>query len=237
MGIALVTGADRGLGYALSVQLLARGWKVFAGQFMPEWGDLSVLAAQYPAQLALLPLNVGDMDSIHAAAERAAAQTDRLDLVINNAGVLSNTSERTLREPQDYPEMHRQFDVNALGPLRVIEAFLPLTDRSTMKRLCFISSEAASIAATRRTSWYGYCMSKTALNMAVQILFNHLRPEGYTFRLYHPGWMRTFMWGAKDTRATLEPDEAALPALTYFLSDQDEDRLVLRDNQGAEWPW
>jgi NAD(P)-dependent dehydrogenase (short-subunit alcohol dehydrogenase family) len=139
------------------------------------------------------------------------------------------------------------YNVNALGPLRVVEAFLPLTDRSEFKRLCFVSSEAGSINRCARTGWYGYNMSKTALNMAVKLLFNRLRPEGYTFRVYHPGWMRTYMRGAKSTEATLEPEEAAVPALAYILRNRagephsgdrcDENRLVMRDDQGREWPW
>jgi hypothetical protein len=90
-------------------------------------------------------------------------------------------------------------------------------------------------------------MSKTALNMEVSILFNLLRPEGYTFRVYHPGWMRTYMWGTKSTTGDMEPEEAAVPALAYFLRDLAEDqnastrhgadRLVMRDWRGREWPW
>ena len=139
------------------------------------------------------------------------------------------------------------YNVNALGPLRVVEAFLPLTEQSDLKRLCFVSSEAGSINRCERTSWYGYNMSKAALNMAVKLLFNRLRPEGYTFRVYYPGWMRTYMRGEKDTEANLEPEVAAVPALAYFLGDRcadahqpgrsDEDRLVMRDWQGREWPW
>jgi len=134
--------------------------------------------------------------------------------------------------------MHRLYGVNALGALRVVEAFLPLTDRGTMKRLCFVSSEAGSIERCRRTSWFGYCLSKAALNMAIKILFNHLRPEGYTFRLYHPGWMRSYMGGHKNTQADLEPEEAAAKAVPIFLDARaDEDHLVLIDYQGQEWPW
>lgn len=76
--------------------------------------------------------------------------------------------------------------------------------------------------------------------MGVKILFNHLRPEGYTFRVYHPGWMRTYMRGVKSTQGDMEPEEAAAPALAYFLQDlpaTEEDRLVMRDWQGREWPW
>ena len=80
-----------------------------------------------------------------------------------------------------------------------------------------------------------------------KLLYNRLCREGYTFRVYHPGWMRTYMRGVKGTDATLEPEEAAVPALAYFLRDRagdlhrtdryDEDRLVMRDYQGREWSW
>jgi NAD(P)-dependent dehydrogenase (short-subunit alcohol dehydrogenase family) len=246
-GIAFITGADRGLGFALSARLLSQGWHVFAGQYLPDWPDLATLAAQYlGGRLTLVPLDVADERSTRAAAHRVGACTDRVDLVINNAGVLSPQAS-PIREPQDYDEMHRLYNVNALGPLRVIEAFLPLTDQSEMKRLCFVSSEAGSINRCQRTSWYGYCMSKAALNMAVKILFNRLRPQGYTFRVYHPGWMRSFMTGSKSSEGDMEPEEAAVPALAYFLRDRardphqqtrlDEDRLVMRDWQGREWAW
>jgi NAD(P)-dependent dehydrogenase (short-subunit alcohol dehydrogenase family) len=235
---AFVTGADRGLGFALCAGLLARGWQVLAGQHRPSWPQLTELAGQHPGALHILPLEVTSIDSARAAVQAAGRITDRLDLLINNAGVISPTSARTIREAPDYAEMQRLYDVNALGPLRLAEAFLPLTDRSSMKRLCFVSSEAGSIARTGHTSWYGYTMSKAALNMAVHILFNHLRPEGYTFRLYHPGWIRSYMWGVKAAEGDLEPDEAAAPALAYFLDAViDEDRLVMRDWQGREWPW
>jgi NAD(P)-dependent dehydrogenase (short-subunit alcohol dehydrogenase family) len=235
---ALVTGADRGLGLALTTRLLAQGWRVFAGQYLPDWPDLSALAAQFPNALHVIPLNVASIASARSAAQLVAAHTDHVDVLINNAGVNSPTSPRTIREPQDYDEMQRLYDTNALGALRVVEAFLPLTDRGALKRLSFVSSEASSIGQAKRASWYGYCMSKAALNMAARILFNHLRPEGYTFRVYHPGWIKSYISGVKGIEGDLEPDEAAAPALEYFLqSCDDEDKLVLRDWHGQEWPW
>lgn len=236
--IAFVTGADRGLGFALVAGLLDRGWRVFAGQYMTAWPDLASLVDRYPGALHLIPLDVGDGESAQAAAQAVADQTAHIDLLINNAGVASKTTRRDIREAQDYDEMHRLFNVNSLGPLRVVEAFLPLLDSGTLKRLCFVSSEAGSIGRSTRTSWFGYCMSKAALNMAVKNLFNRLRPEGYTFRLYHPGWIRSYMGGQKNTTADLEPEEAAAFALPIFLTDQsDEDRLFLVDYRGQEWPW
>lgn len=235
---AFVTGADRGLGLCLCDGLLERGWQVFATRNLPGWPQLDELGQRFPDALHVVPLDVSQTESAQAAAETVSAITDRIDLLINNAGVNSPTTPRTIREPQDYAEMHRLYDVNALGPIRVVEALLPLMDRSALKRLCFVSSEAGSIGRTQRTSWFGYTMSKAALNMAAHILFNHLRPEGYTFRVYHPGWIRSYMHGTKATVGDLEPEEAAIPALTYFLdANVDEDVLVMRDWQGNEWPW
>lgn len=236
--IAFVTGADRGLGFALCAELLNQGWQVFAGQHMPEWPDLFALAGQYPETLRLIPLEVRSIESAGAAAQAIAGQTDHLDVLINNAGVNSSTTLHTIREPQDYAEMQRMYDVNALGPLRVTEGFLPLLDCGNLKRLCFISSEAGSIARSERTAWFGYCMSKAALNMAVKILFNDLSPNGYTFRVYHPGWIRSYMSGVKNMEATFEPEEAAAKAIPILLGQREnEGELVLVDYEGKEWPW
>ena len=236
--IAFVTGADRGLGQAMAERLLELGWRVYAGQYMPAWPELAELVARFPDRLTAIPLDVTSPGSVQAAADRLARLTPHLDLLINNAGVGSPTSRRPIEEAQDYAEMHRMYDVNALGPLRVVGAFLPLVERSELKRLAFVSSEAGSINNSRRTTEYGYCMSKAALNMGVRILHNHLRPLGYSFRVYHPGWVRGYMSGVKNTRAELEPQEAAAPAVAYFTSHlADEDRLVLRDWRGREWPW
>jgi NAD(P)-dependent dehydrogenase (short-subunit alcohol dehydrogenase family) len=235
---ALVTGADRGLGYALTEGLLNQGCRVFAGQYLPEWPDLARLASIFPGQLQIIALNVGSMDSVRAAAQAVAEVTDHLDVLINNAGVISSSVSRSIREEQDYAEMHRMYDINALGPIRMVEAFLPLMERGTMKRLCFFSSEAGSIQRSKRKNTYGYTMSKAALNMAVKIMFNHLRLEGYTFRLYHPGWLKSYMGGTKHMEAKLEPEESAEKALPLFLNPQeDEDRLRLIDYEGNEWPW
>jgi NAD(P)-dependent dehydrogenase (short-subunit alcohol dehydrogenase family) len=232
-----VTGADRGLGQALCAGLLKKGWRVFAGQYMPDWLELADLYRKFPDDLHLVPLDVGSIESAIRAAEIVSKRTNMLDLLINNAGVISPGMYASIREGQDYAEIHRLYDINALGPLRVVEAFLPLVDLSDLKRLCFVSSEAGSIENCRRTAWFGYCMSKTAVNMGVKIMFNHLRPEGYTFRLYHPGWIRSYMGGTKNLEATFEPEEAAEMAIAHFLGDRDEDHLALVDFEGQEWPW
>ena len=235
---AFVTGADRGLGFALCAELLKQDWQVFAGQHKPEWPELAGLAGQYPETLHIVALEVRSVESAQDAARAVAQQTDHLEVLINNAGVSSPTTLRPIQEPQDYSEMQRIYDVNALGPLRVTEAFLPLLERGSLRRLCFISSEAGSIARSERTAEFGYCMSKAALNMAVKILSNDLSPNGYTFRVYHPGWIRSYMSGVKNMEATFEPEEAAGRAIPILLGQREnEGELVLLDYKGKEWPW
>jgi len=235
---AFVTGADRGLGLAICAGLLKQNWQVFAGQYLPEWHELTDLRDQYPDLLHIIPLDVGSIESAQSAAQAVALQVDHIDLLINNAGVNTPTKERKISEPQDYDEIHRMYNINAVGPLRVVEAFLPLMDQSDLKRLCFVSSEAGSIERCYRVSWYGYTMSKAALNRGVKIMFNHLRPEGYTFRLYHPGWVQSYIGGTKNTEADLTPEESAQAGISLFLDPlPDEDHLALVDWQGEEWPW
>ncbi|MBN1934683.1 MAG: SDR family NAD(P)-dependent oxidoreductase [Anaerolineae bacterium] len=232
---AFVTGADRGLGLALCAELLARGWRVLAGQYMPEWVELGELAAQYPESLHLIPLDVGSTTSVQAAAQTATVLVDQIDLLINNAGIGGGGGE--LGKGLDFAAMQWAFSVNALGGIRMVEAFLPLMAEG-MRRLCFVSSEAGCISLAHRQGGFGYGMSKSALNMAVRIMFNDLHPQGYTFRLYHPGWMRSYMRGVKSTHGDIEPEESAAQAIPFFLNDlDDEGRLALIDYEGKEWPF
>jgi len=136
----LVTGADRGLGFGLCAGLVKQGWTVFAGQYLPEWHELRDLKNDYLESLHLIPFDVSSMESVKSAKEMIQTQTDHLDVLISNAGVNSETIYVGIREPQDYNEMHRLYDINALGALRVVEVFLPLMEQAQTKRLCFVSS-------------------------------------------------------------------------------------------------
>lgn len=239
-GTALVTGADHGLGLALTQRLLERGWTVIAGRYLQEEDRLDELAETSPGHgLTIVNMDISNQSSVARAAEQTNAAHPVIDLVINNAAILGNAGlENHIADGLDYDTIAQTLLVNALGALRVVESFLPAISHSQLRRLCFVSSEAASITRSHRRSWFGYSMSKCALNMGVSILFNDLRPDGFTFRLYHPGWMQTFMKGTEDHDALLAPTEAADRALHYFLDTEiDEEKLVMRDFEGKDWPW
>ena len=234
--IAVVTGADRGLGRGITLRLLEAGWTVFAGRVI-DWPELDELAAQFPTSLHIVPMDVSSDASVARAVDLIGGKTDRVDLLVSNAGINRSAHIENIRAEQDFDDMIAEYNVNALGGLRMTRALLPLLDRSELKRLCYVSSEAGSIGASYRSGWYGYCMSKAATNMAVKNLSNALLQDGYSFRLYHPGWLRTYLRGVKNTEAHMEPEEAADFAVKFFLDDSLPPEPVLTDWEGNPMPW
>lgn len=96
----LITGADRGLGYGTTLRLLERGHKVWAGQYLTAWNELSTLQQKFPTTLKILELDVSDLESVCAAAATVRKDTDRLDMIINNAGINGRTLPRTGAPPE-----------------------------------------------------------------------------------------------------------------------------------------
>lgn len=223
-----ITGADRGIGFALCRCFLENGWQVFAGRFMKEWNELETLKKEYGQRLSMINLDVGSQESVSQAASEVERQTDYIDMLVNCAGIFQNGSSETTVNC---------LNINTVGPIRMVEAFLPLMKQGE-KRLCFFSSEAASITLAHRKGDVSYCVSKTCLNMAVRLMFERLKPQGYKFRLYHPGWVRTYMSGQKSTVGNFEPEETAAVAYEQFTSDRDwEDVLILSDVSNEIWPF
>lgn len=238
---ALVTGADRGLGFGLAKALLQRGWHVFAGRYAPPTAELEQLQAEYKDSLRLIPLDIGDDASVKAAAAEVETQTDRIDLVINNAGILGDI-EATLHDELDFQEMQQVYNVNTLGPLRVAQAFIRLLLSSESPVLANISSEAGSIGQCYRHNWYGYCMSKTALNMQSALIYNQFKSQGLKLLLLHPGWVQSYMHGELNTKAKLTPDQAAANILGIIERCEQFERAdgrppYIDSETGEPMPW
>jgi NAD(P)-dependent dehydrogenase (short-subunit alcohol dehydrogenase family) len=236
----IITGADRGLGFSLCREFLARGWTVFAGKFLQDYNLLEQEREKNPA-LHIVPLDTGDASSITKARNIVAEKTDALDMLISNAALMGQVKCGIDEPPMDLQAPWNSFRVNALGPVHLAENFLPLLDRGNMKRLCFVSSEVSCITLMkhRAGSSYPYPMSKSSLNMGVRLMHNLLFPQGYTFRLYHPGWMKRQMEdGSLSEWAALDPADTAAHAAMYFETPLgDEQRLVMYDYLSQEWPF
>lgn len=201
----VITGAERGLGLCLVKDFLAAGAAVVAGK---RSGDRNLRAlGERGGKLTIVQMDISDPASVRAAADWVGSRFGAVDLLINNAAVFPPLKGVPL-EARDLGDgqLERTMQVNAFGPLRVTQRFLPLLDKGTGKTILDISSEAGSVGNAWRTCELEYCMSKAALNMQTRLLANALGPRGYRVLAVHPGWMRTEMGGAE---ADIAPEEAA----------------------------
>ncbi|MRN55494.1 SDR family NAD(P)-dependent oxidoreductase [Paenibacillus monticola] len=237
--IACVTGADRGLGLFIVRWLLENQFTVFAGQYMVDSEPLSMLKSQYPENLKLIPLDIGNSDNVKQAARAIAGSTGHVDIIINNAGIIHKADCATMLVDMDDEAMAQIYNVNTLGSLRVSNALMGLLLQGKDKLIVNISSEAGSIASNKRINMYGYCMSKAALNMQSSLMHNHLKNLGGQVMVFHPGWLQTYMNGHKNEEAPISPEESAYKIMNLVQRHKDylgEEPAYL-DLDGKRWPW
>ncbi len=236
---ACVTGTDRGLGLALVRGWLEQGASVIAGRYAAEENEVHIsLRKIYGDKLHLVHMDVSSEASVKEAARSIEAYAERIDVLINNAAILGDIT-RTIEDDLDYEDMLRVYNVNALGPLRVNGALLPLVKRSERKLIMNISSEAGSVGDCWRNNWFAYAMSKSALNMQTALLHNHVKEAGAAVVSVHPGWVQTFMQGMLDAGATYTPDEAAGHIIALARSPERfrTDKPAYVDLLGKPLPW
>lgn len=229
-----ITGAEKGLGFALTGRFLKAGFRVFAGQYQ-LLANLPKLAEQYPKHLITIPLDVRDSASICAAAAQVAEHTTSLDILLNNAGIHMEKAGRTL-ETLDFANQHLEqtMAVNAFGPLRVTQQFHPLLTKGQRKLVMHISSEAGSITNCGREREFAYCMSKAALNMCSKLMQNYLGKQGFKVLAIQPGWMRTDMGGPE---AAIAPEQSADGIFALAMKDWAPDDPIYVDYEGGTLPW
>lgn len=142
--------------------------------------------------LQIVQCDVGDINSVKSALREIERETKRIDRIINNAGI-NRKSEWTTLDNTDLDFMLEEYNINALGAIRIIKESLNLIGKGTI--VVNVSSETGGLTEQCITGGYGYCMSKAALNMGTKILNNWLRKKGIFFLSVHPGRMRTSMGG------------------------------------------
>ena len=198
MGVAVVTGANRGLGAEWVHQLLEAGWKVYAG-YRKDLGRLAVLEHE---NLSVHQLDVVSNTSVEEFANNAP---QRIDLLINNAGVADGRC-RNLTEIDDRWALE-VLDINALGPVRVVKALYGKMSHDSLTKIGMVSSLMASIDDCHIGRSYAYRASKTALNMFTVSMKKEALEDNIAFVILHPGWVKTDMGG---DRAPVEiPDSIA----------------------------
>ena len=233
----LITGTGRpyALGFNLVKRYLEHGDRVLASIRRPSEA-LEKLQLEYPDRLYVLTMDIASTASVNQAAQEAARWIDAVDLIINNA---TTASAVTMKELPDFDLdlIAPAVNVGAVGPIRVLKAFLPMLKKSEMGALVVnISSEAGSIGKCYRTFYLDYGTEKAALNMLTMTMRNYFRNDpNLNIICVHPGWIRT---NPDNHEAPLDPYEhAETLRLLFETRRHDKNGPVFITYEGEPYPW
>lgn len=219
-----ITGANRGIGLELVRAFRGRGDRVIA-LCRRSSEPLDALGAE-----VVTGVEVSDPQSVAAAA--AGIEVDRIDVLINVAGILTDESFEEFDDPEAVERVRRQFEVNALGPLHVTRALQDKLGKGS--KVVLITSRMGSIDDNGSGGMYGYRMSKAALNIAGKSLSLDLANDQIAVGILHPGAVRTEMTG---NRGNVDaPDAAAMLVERIDELNTDNSGRFLHAN-GEELPW
>ena len=197
MGLVVITGCDRGIGRALCLAYCARGDRVVAACL----DDSEALRARGVRVEA--GIDVTSDVAVGRLARRLADDGAAIDILVNNAGVMGADRLGAL----DYDAIRRQFEVNALGPLRVTEALLDRLRPGA--KVAFVTSRLGSLGDNLSGGSYGYRISKCAANMVAVNLAHDLARRGVATAILHPGAVATDMTLDSERAEALPPETAA----------------------------
>jgi NAD(P)-dependent dehydrogenase (short-subunit alcohol dehydrogenase family) len=230
--VALVTGANRGLGFETARQLLAKGLVVvLAGRDTNALERArGTLGADDRRRAVSVELDVTNVETISAARRAIGEQVGSIDVLVNNAAVLLGESDDVLAiSPDDY---RRTFETNVFGIVEVCRAFVPPMARARYGRVVNVSSGAGQLA-TMSSYAPAYAMSKAALNAFTRILADRYRADGVLVNAVDPGWVRTDMGGPSAPRSPQEGADTIVWLAT--LPDGGPTGEFFRDRRAIEW--
>ena len=198
--IALVTGANKGIGFEVTRQLARKEFHVFLGARDADAGRAAAERLSSDGEVTFLEIDVSRRDSIRRAAQEFSKQADHLDTLVNNAGIALDQDEDVLKISDETFETTLR--TNTLGPLLMAQTFLSLLKKSVSPRIVNVSSGGGQLADGADGWAPAYCISKTALNGVTSQLAAAL-PE-FAVNSVCPGWVRTDMGGSNATRSVAE---------------------------------
>jgi NAD(P)-dependent dehydrogenase (short-subunit alcohol dehydrogenase family) len=239
--IALVTGANKGIGFEVARQLARRNFRVFIGARDSDAGVAAVQKLNKEGEkedygkghsgvaVTFLKIDVSKPDTIRRAAEEFSRSTDRLDVLVNNAGILLDDDKDVLMVAPEIFET--TFRTNTVGALLVSQAFVPFLKKSDAPRIVNVSSGGGQLADGADGWAPAYCISKTALN-GVTVQLAAALPK-FAVNSVCPGWVRTDMGGSNATRSVLE----GAAGVVWLASEapQKETSKFWRDRKVIPW--
>ena len=233
--IALVTGANRGIGFEVARQLVRERFRVFLGARNAEAGQTAAEKLNREGEkdnyekVAFLEIDISNPQSIRRAADTFSSQSDRLDALINNAGILLDDDKDILTiTPEIFETTLR---TNTLGALLVSQVFVPFLKISDSPRIVNVSSGGGQLADGADGWAPAYCISKTAVNGVTSQLAAAL--PGFAVNSVCPGWVRTDMGGANATRSVAE----GASGIVWLAAEapQEETGKFWRDRKVIPW--
>jgi len=201
-GVALVTGANRGIGFEVCRQLASKGFIVLLTARDAAKAKTAASKLVNAGAVEPLPLDVADTCSIKNAQSEIATKYDHLDVLVNNADINYDTWQTTENADIDRTVMET-ITTNLLGPWRLCQAFLPLLRKSKAARIVNVSSESGSLAHMDAGP-PAYQVTKAALNALTRTLAGELRQARILVNAVCPGWVATDMGGAGAPRSVEE---------------------------------
>jgi len=229
--IALVTGANRGIGLEVCRQLASRGFVVLLTARDAAKAKAAAKKLSNAGRVEPLLLDVADPASIKKAAAEVASRYGHLDVLINNAGINYDTWETAEHADIDAAVMET-ITTNLLGPWRLCQAFLPLLRKSEAGRIVNVSSESGSLA-NMGAGPPAYQVTKAALNALTRTLAGELRSAHILVNAVCPGWVATAMGGAGAPRSVQEGAAGIVWAAT--LPDKGPTGGFFRDGKPLQW--
>ncbi|HTL61353.1 MAG TPA: SDR family NAD(P)-dependent oxidoreductase [Nitrospira sp.] len=227
-GIALVTGANKGIGLEVVRQLAKRGWRVFlSGRSL---ASVRRAASPLGPSVTAVPLDITSHISIEAAVSSASHAVSHLDVLINNAGILDHDEGSIVDLPAG--RLRRMLETNTIGALLVTQAFLPLLRKSQSGRIINVSSGAGQLSDMG--TWApAYSISKTALNGVTGQFAAALAGSNIAVNSVCPGWVKTDMGGHEAPRSVEEGADSIVWLATE--APQSMTGLFIRDRKPIPW--
>lgn len=228
--IALVTGANRGIGLEVARQLAALGHQVILSSRNEEKGRAALASIQQDQySLSYRQLDVTDEVSIQVIKNWILDQYGQLDILVNNAGINYDTWHQALNA--DLKECHETIEANLFGPWRLCQAFLPIMQSNGFGRVVNVSSGAGAITGMGGGT-PAYSISKAALNVLTIKLAAEVRGD-ILINAICPGWVRTDMGGSGATRSAAEGASGIIWAAT--LNAGGPNGGFFRDGRRIDW--
>lgn len=230
--IALITGANRGIGKEIAQQLAKRGFAVFIGaRDLAKGREVAHELCEAGYEATAIELDVASPLSIRTACGTFSQKADHLDVLVNNAGMLEDHGENILDLNPELLE--RTLKTNVMGPIMVIQDFLEHLKKSPVGgRIINVSSSVGSLK-TMSTYAPAYSISKTALNAVTKQFAGALKAEPIAVNSVDPGWVRTDMGGIQASRSVDKGAETIVWLATE--APLSETGKFWRDRQETDW--